>query len=879
MVCPRIYSAENDFEYNDPIFRLLFDSIDSERQAQARSIYKHDVAEFVGVVARELSEIRQILLSGLKSNDKNYLHYLYRLSQRERELTDDHTCKLKCYVDYIDSPKVEARRSEFLSVPATSACQYDINGWPANTPALKLANIRSRATLIICPVSLVGQWAAEVSEKVAGNKLTVHKYYDRNRKRSAKDLSIFDIVITTYETLGKDMRTYSPMMFETTRPPLLQINWHRIIFDESHLRLTKDTLVTRAARALCSKRRWMVTGTPFQGHVKNISMQCSCIGLYALDTDRFWEKMMAQDFRIVACNALLRRIMIRHSNAMSYQATGSTLTELPGKVEEQVDIRLSAIEMQEYNLLQEKLQLSYLRKQEKWTEKNKLFNKLIKELQRACSGIISSSTSCDNNDDVVDDDNHDNNIEVKRLISDRGLSADVLNILPCAKLTWLMDKLQYIRDNCPDAKVLIFSQFTSTFQRIIGPLIQSGYQFRTLTNNMKEAARTKALSDFRNDPPTTIFLLCMRAGSVGLNLTEANHVILMDPCLNKQVEYQAVGRVHRIGQRREVKIYRLACLGTVEERIVHMHSLGEVVSEESTAGSLRVDRVKLPDEQYRSLLGLPPAEGTVNDAQEVQASNTTTPDQDVIMKSPDSDNPMAEEDDGVNLQDQSNNQSMMSNKPVDREASFNACLIDEAQHLHTFETPTLSSSMPQSESFQIDEECSPLFSDSLSPAVYLPIIGKKRLRKRQPIGTIHQRGRKETLRFPIDGKAPASDLRDSDEELWLGSESDDDVIPKYWHSSPEKLSESEYEPWVPPQEEEEVQYDLEVEAQTPIIPPSLNISSLKQTLRTLSEQLQLYMADPNLLAREVGATSSLLSASQKMEAVLLASFDGERGGV
>ncbi len=113
-----------------------------------------------------------------------------------------------------------------------------------------------------------------------------------------------------------------------------------------------------------------------------------------------------------------------------------------------------------------------------------------------------------------------------------------------------------------------------------------------------------ALYDFRDDPPTTIFLLSMRSGAVGLNLTQANHVILMDLYMNKQLEYQAVGRVHRLGQRREVKIYRLACLGTVEERILQMHSAGEMVSAEGTAGSLREDRVTLCKACYRSLLGL-----------------------------------------------------------------------------------------------------------------------------------------------------------------------------------------------------------------------------------------------------------------------------------
>jgi SNF2 family DNA or RNA helicase len=64
--------------------------------------------------------------------------------------------------------------------------------------------------------------------------------------------------------------------------------------------------------------------------------------------------------------------------------------------------------------------------------------------------------------------------------------------------------------------------------------------------------RSKALAEFQNDPPTTVFLLSMRAGAVGINLTQANHVFMMDPCLNVALEDQAVGRVHRMGQRREV---------------------------------------------------------------------------------------------------------------------------------------------------------------------------------------------------------------------------------------------------------------------------------------------------------------------------------------
>jgi superfamily II DNA or RNA helicase len=97
-----------------------------------------------------------------------------------------------------------------------------------------------------------------------------------------------------------------------------------------------------------------------------------------------------------------------------------------------------------------------------------------------------------------------------------------------------------------------------------------GFQFRTLSGDMSMKKRAKALSEFQNDPPTTIFLLSMRAGAVGINLTQANRIFLMEPCFNPALEAQAVGRVHRLGQKRSVEIIRLLMKDSVDSRIVEM---------------------------------------------------------------------------------------------------------------------------------------------------------------------------------------------------------------------------------------------------------------------------------------------------------------------
>jgi superfamily II DNA or RNA helicase len=123
---------------------------------------------------------------------------------------------------------------------------------------------------------------------------------------------------------------------------------------------------------------------------------------------------------------------------------------------------------------------------------------------------------------------------------------------------------------CIAAKSLVFSQFASTLEWLKKELPEHGFQFRTLSGDMSMKKRAKALSDFQNDPPTTIFLLSMRAGAVGINLTQANRVFLMEPCFNPALEAQAIGRVHRLGQTRNVEIIRLLVKDSVESRMVEM---------------------------------------------------------------------------------------------------------------------------------------------------------------------------------------------------------------------------------------------------------------------------------------------------------------------
>ena len=93
---------------------------------------------------------------------------------------------------------------------------------------------------------------------------------------------------------------------------------------------------------------------------------------------------------------------------------------------------------------------------------------------------------------------------------------------------------------------------------------------RTITGDMSQTARARALRDFRNDPPTTIFLLSLRAGAVGLNLTTASEVFVLEPCLNPALHVQAIGRVHRMGQMRPVRVTNFILKDSIESRVMTM---------------------------------------------------------------------------------------------------------------------------------------------------------------------------------------------------------------------------------------------------------------------------------------------------------------------
>ncbi|EDQ85477.1 uncharacterized protein MONBRDRAFT_34243 [Monosiga brevicollis MX1] len=146
----------------------------------------------------------------------------------------------------------------------------------------------------------------------------------------------------------------------------------------------------------------------------------------------------------------------------------------------------------------------------------------------------------------------------------------VAKVLFDSKIQALLMTLDAIWAREPLAKVLVFSQFSNTLTMVGERLKRRHLKFATLVGSMERTQRTNALAGFAKDPSTNVFLLSTRAGAVGINLTEANHVVLMDPCVNPATEQQAIGRVHRLGQTRPVHVHRLLMRHSIDTRIARL---------------------------------------------------------------------------------------------------------------------------------------------------------------------------------------------------------------------------------------------------------------------------------------------------------------------
>ncbi len=388
-----------------------------------------------------------------------------------------------------------------------------------------LGEHKSATTLIVAPKSLIYNWIAEAEKFSPNLKVLNLTGSDRHQKKSS--LSKYNIVLTTYQTLRMDIEKIKEFKFDY------------FIMDEAHYIKNSESQSYMACRMIQADNKIALTGTPIENSVTDLLSILSivCPGLLPdnlnLQKDRDYNKG-----RLKALSQALKPFIMRRTK-------DQVLKELPEKTEQILYCELSAPERARYDELRNFYWGNLTKKfEEKGFEKSKIevLEALLRLRQAACHlGLLDQKKTSD----------------------------------PSAKFGLLLTQLEEIMTE--GHKVLVFSQFTSLLKILGEHLKRDGIAYEYLDG--KTTNRQERIDRFQADPEIKVFLISLKAGGVGLNLTAANYVFILDPWWNPQAESQAIDRVHRIGQKQNVFAYKIIAKNTVEEKVLQLQKTKRELAE------------------------------------------------------------------------------------------------------------------------------------------------------------------------------------------------------------------------------------------------------------------------------------------------------------
>ncbi len=391
--------------------------------------------------------------------------------------------------------------------------------------------------IVVCPTTLIYNWQNEVKKFTP--ELTYHIHHGNARTRDAEELQKHNIVITTYGTLRSDIHM------------LLKIFFDYIILDESQAIKNPASKVTRAASLLTAKNRLCMSGTPLQNNTFDIFAQMNFLnpGLlgsmeffrneFATPIDKFGEQEQKEHLRKLLYPFILRR------------TKEQVAKDLPEKTE-----TILFCEMEkEQRKIYEAYRNSYRDKILGTIDQQGIDKSQLTILQ----GLMKLRQICDSPFILNEEDKYPNH----------SIKLDELS--------------REIEENIGEHKALIFSQFLGMLALIKAKLTEQNIMFEYFDGSTSPTDREKAIQNFQNNDECRVFLISLKAGGVGLNLTAADYVYIVDPWWNPAVEQQAIDRTHRIGQTKNIFAYRMICIDTIEDKILQLQEKKKSLAKELIA--------------------------------------------------------------------------------------------------------------------------------------------------------------------------------------------------------------------------------------------------------------------------------------------------------
>jgi superfamily II DNA or RNA helicase len=403
---------------------------------------------------------------------------------------------------------------------------------------------RTKPVLVVCPTNVVYNWRNEIDKFAKGQKTLI--YTGNNRHKHLKSLKDYDFIITTYGLIKNDLELLS------------KIDFQAIFLDEAQYIKNPQAQISKATKALRADYKIAMTGTPIENHLLDLWSLFDFVMPDYLGNRKNFEDMI-KDGQKEQIKTKIRPFILRREKK-------EVLDCLPDKTEIVKKCPLSEQQSALYATVLKAVKQG-IRNNHGKVERLNILTSLLK-LRQVCThpGIMKEFQD---------------------------------SSIPSAKFDMAKEMIAELIDE--NHKIVLFSQFTGMLDILQDWVKEEDLYFERIDGSVSAQKRIKAIDRFQSSETPGVFLISLKAGGIGINLTEADYVIHLDPWWNPAVEAQATDRVHRMGQKNKVIVYKLITEGTIEEKIFDLQEekktlIGEIIDIDS------MDNNKINLKELKSLL-------------------------------------------------------------------------------------------------------------------------------------------------------------------------------------------------------------------------------------------------------------------------------------
>ena len=375
-------------------------------------------------------------------------------------------------------------------------------------------------SLIVVPASLLPNWSRECRRFAPDLKVLSHVGMQRNRDLS--NFSYYDLVISTYHTVRQDSMQLSTFRF------------HYIILDESQMIKNSSSKLYNAIVSLQSDHKVVLTGTPIENSLTDLWSQINFVNPGLLGSLSFFKRSFVQAIEKKGDEAREEKLRELISPFILRRTKDEVARELPPLFEQVRYVNMSDSQLRLYE-----------------EEKSQVRNAILENFEEV--GMEKSSMMV---------------LQALTRLRQIANHPDLLEDYEGEESGKFSEVFRDIESVISEGhKVLIFSSFVKHLDLFRNRLEQEGIGYAYLTGSRNRKQREEAIDDFQTRASCSLFLISLKAGGVGLNLTAADYVFILDPWWNPAVEMQALNRAHRIGQENRVFVYRYISIDSIEEKI------------------------------------------------------------------------------------------------------------------------------------------------------------------------------------------------------------------------------------------------------------------------------------------------------------------------